>query len=156
MGFGRTSSTSSAQVMARYMLGFKDGTANIKSENKKEVDEFVWVTKDDGPDWPVGGSYLMWRKINMRIETWDRESLEGQNSIIGRVKGSDGLGSCRRDCSSWPTSVIRKSSSSGCSARSRGYRNDLLNEYIVHVSSGIFACPPGIGKTGFWGETLFA
>jgi deferrochelatase/peroxidase EfeB len=37
-----------------------------------------------------------------------------------------------------------------------GPRRDLLNEYIVHVSSGLFACPPGVGKTGYWGETLFA
>lgn len=212
MGFGRTSSTSSAQVTARNMLGFKDGTANIKSENKKEVDEFVWVTKDDGPDWLVGGSYLVSRKINMRIETWDRESLEGQNSIIGRVKGSGGpmSGGDEFDKIDFTAKgddgellVGKKShvrlahpdSNKGAKLLRRGYnfvdgsdglgqlsaglfflayqrdpekqfvpvqrslaglQNDLLNEYIVHVSSGIFACPPGIGKTGFWGETLFA
>src|SRR4029453_5765874 len=48
MGFGRTSSTSSAQVTARNMLGFKDGTANIKSEDTKDVKDFVWVTDEDG------------------------------------------------------------------------------------------------------------
>jgi hypothetical protein len=27
----------------------------------------------------------------------------------------------------------------------------------VHVSSGLFACPPGLGPDdGFWGESLFA
>ena len=31
---------------------------------------------------------LVTRKIDMRIEIWDREPLEGQESIIGRTKGS--------------------------------------------------------------------
>jgi deferrochelatase/peroxidase EfeB len=34
---------------------------------------------------------------------------------------------------------------------------DVLNEYIVHVSSGLFACPPGLGDADeFWGAALFA
>jgi deferrochelatase/peroxidase EfeB len=40
--------------------------------------------------------------------------------------------------------------------RLAGLQNDLLNEYIVHVGSGLFACPPGVGATGYWGETLLA
>ena len=35
-----------------------------------------------------------------------------------------------------------------------GSTNDALNEYIVHRSSGLFACPPGLGAKGFWGEGL--
>ncbi|MBO2442406.1 deferrochelatase/peroxidase EfeB [Actinomadura nitritigenes] len=34
--------------------------------------------------------------------------------------------------------------------------SDAMNEYIQHVGSGIFACPPGVKKGGYWGETLFA
>jgi deferrochelatase/peroxidase EfeB len=35
-------------------------------------------------------------------------------------------------------------------------RSDVLNEYIRHVSSGVFAVPPGVrDATGYWGETLF-
>ncbi|MFC7534871.1 iron uptake transporter deferrochelatase/peroxidase subunit [Actinoplanes sp. GCM10030250] len=34
---------------------------------------------------------------------------------------------------------------------------DEMNEYIRHVSSGIFACPPGVaGGDDFWGSKLFA
>ena len=210
MGFGRTSSTSSAQVTPRNLFGFKDGTANIKAESPKVVDEFVWVQPDDGPAWLTGGSYLVTRKIDMRIETWDRESLDGQENIIGRTKGpggprsggdefvepdfdatidgelaiaeqshvrlahpdfndgvqilrrgynfvdgSNGLGqlnaglffiSFQRDPDQFST--IQKSLA--------GVNNDLLNEYIVHVSSGVFACPPGVGPDGYWGEQLFA
>jgi deferrochelatase/peroxidase EfeB len=36
-------------------------------------------------------------------------------------------------------------------------RNDDMNEYLRHVSSGIFACPPGAtGSDDFWGSGLFA
>ena len=33
-------------------------------------------------------------------------------------------------------------------------RSDRLNEYIKHESSGLWACPPGVGAAGWWGETL--
>jgi deferrochelatase/peroxidase EfeB len=34
--------------------------------------------------------------------------------------------------------------------------HDALNEYITHVGSGLFACPPGIGHDRYWGEQLLA
>lgn len=34
--------------------------------------------------------------------------------------------------------------------------SDAMNEYVQHVGSGIFACPPGVKENGYWGETLFA
>jgi deferrochelatase/peroxidase EfeB len=30
-----------------------------------------------------------------------------------------------------------------------------MNEYIRHTGSSIWACPPGVGAGGWWGETLF-
>jgi deferrochelatase/peroxidase EfeB len=34
--------------------------------------------------------------------------------------------------------------------------SDLLNEYIVHIGGGTWACPPGVGKAGDWfGKALF-
>jgi deferrochelatase/peroxidase EfeB len=86
LGFGRTSSTSNRQATARNLLGFKDGTANLKSEEPENVDEFVWVHEndDDRAGWLAGGSYLVARRINMHIEPWDRTSLREQETLIGR------------------------------------------------------------------------
>ena len=211
MGFGRTSSTSTAQSTPRNLLGFKDGTANIKAEDTKDVSDFVWARTGDGPDWHVDGTYLVTRKIDMRIETWDRESLEGQEAIIGRRKGSGGPVSGGDEFAKLDFKakgkdgepVIAEKShvrlahpdfNHGAKLLRRGYnfvdgsnglgqlsaglffisyqrnpeqfvkvqrslagsQNDVLNEYIVHVSSGLFACPPGPGAKGFWGEVLFA
>jgi deferrochelatase/peroxidase EfeB len=88
LGFGRTSSTSTSQTTPRNLFGFKDGTDNLKAEDPVAVDEHVWV--HDGDDakaaWLAGGSYLIARKINMHIETWDRTSLAEQEQIVGRDK----------------------------------------------------------------------
>ncbi|NRG39846.1 deferrochelatase/peroxidase EfeB [Rathayibacter sp. VKM Ac-2804] len=88
LGFGRTSSTSTAQATPRNLFGFKDGTANVKSEEPDAVQEHVWVQDADGPAWLAGGSYLVARKIRMIIETWDRSQLGEQERVIGRSKGS--------------------------------------------------------------------
>ena len=33
--------------------------------------------------------------------------------------------------------------------------NDTLREYVVHTSSSVFACPPGVAPGGYLGESLF-
>ncbi len=88
LGFGRTSSTSTEQSTARNLFGFKDGTANLKAQDTGELDRHVWVPDADGPAWMTGGSYLVARRINMHIETWDRTSLGEQETIVGRSKGA--------------------------------------------------------------------
>ncbi len=87
LGFGRTSSTSTAQATPRNLFGFKDGTRNLKAEDGTELDRHVWVQRGDGPAWLDGGSYLVARRIRMHIEIWDRTSLAEQETIIGRTKG---------------------------------------------------------------------
>jgi len=87
LGFGRTSSTTKAQVTPRNLFGFKDGTANIRAEETSAVNDSVWVQPGDGQAWMTGGSYLVSRKIRMTIETWDRTSLREQETVIGRTKG---------------------------------------------------------------------
>jgi deferrochelatase/peroxidase EfeB len=88
LGFGRTSTTSTAQSTPRNLFGFKDGTANIKSEQAKAVEKHVWVASgaDAKADWLAGGSYLVARRFNMNIEIWDRQNLGDQEDFIGRTK----------------------------------------------------------------------
>ncbi len=90
LGFGRTSTTSTAQSTPRNLFGFKDGTANVKAEETEALDEHVWVGAGDDAksDWLAGGSYLVARRINMTIEVWDRQPLGDQESFVGRTKDS--------------------------------------------------------------------
>lgn len=85
-GFGRTSSTSRSQPTPRNLMGFKDGTNNIRAEDSEAMDEFVWVQPSDGPSWMAGGSYLIARRIQILFDVWDATSLEGQERVIGRKK----------------------------------------------------------------------
>ncbi|HWI72175.1 MAG TPA: iron uptake transporter deferrochelatase/peroxidase subunit [Baekduia sp.] len=87
LGSGRTSTTSRAQATPRNLMGFKDGTANIKLEDANELAQHVWVgNTQDEPAWLRNGSYLVARRIRMLIEVWDRASLKDQEQTIGRTK----------------------------------------------------------------------
>lgn len=68
---------------ARNLFAFKDGTANantLKNESKN-----LWINHDG---WLKGGSYLVVRRIQMHLETWDRTSLNGQDETFGRHRAT--------------------------------------------------------------------
>jgi deferrochelatase/peroxidase EfeB len=88
LGFGRTSTTSTAQATPRNLLGFKDGTRNIKAEQTELLNQHVWVGQETDQPWLRGGSYMVTRKIRMFVENWDRDYLQDQENIIGRAKVS--------------------------------------------------------------------
>lgn len=88
LGYGRTSSTSTAQKTERNLFGFKDGTNNIKAEDSASVNRFVWVSGQ--PAWLDGGTYLVARRIQMTLETWDRAALREQETVFGRTKNEGG------------------------------------------------------------------
>ncbi|MEU1732111.1 iron uptake transporter deferrochelatase/peroxidase subunit [Streptosporangium sp. NPDC020145] len=209
LGFGRTSSTSRAQATPRNLMGFKDGTNNLKLEDEALLAEQLWVAPGDGQDWMTGGSYLVTRKIRMMVETWDRAPLDEQQQIFGRDKGEgaplgrkaefDPVDFNARDAAGQPfikadahVRLAHPSSNGNAHLLRRGYnyvdgsdglgrldaglffmayqrdphrqfvpiqlslaRHDALNEYIKHVSSGLFACPGGVRDAGdYWGRTL--
>ncbi|KAB8197364.1 deferrochelatase/peroxidase EfeB [Nonomuraea phyllanthi] len=210
LGFGRTSSTSRAQATPRNLLGFKDGTDNLKLEDADLLRDQLWASPQDSSAWMAGGTYLVTRKIRMEIETWDRTSLAEQEQIFGRdkgegaplgaraefdpidfaakgpsgepyikddahvrlahpssngdahllrrgynyVDGSDGLG--RLDAGLFFIAYQRDPRKQFVPVQMRLARHDALNEYIKHISSGLFACPPGVRDAGdYWGRTLF-
>jgi deferrochelatase/peroxidase EfeB len=88
LGFGRTSSTSRSQETPRNLMGFKDGTNNLKAEDTALMETHVWVGADDQPSWMSGGTYLVARRIRMALEVWDHNLLEEQEWVIGREKVS--------------------------------------------------------------------
>lgn len=77
-----------AAITPRNLIGFKDGTGNIRSGDRAAMDRHVWVADGDGPSWMAGGSYLVTRRIRIWFDTWDATSLEEQERVIGRRKRS--------------------------------------------------------------------
>jgi deferrochelatase/peroxidase EfeB len=212
LGFGRTSSTSTSQATPRNLMGFKDGTNNLKSEDTAAFEKFVWVGEGSDQAWMRGGSYLVSRRIRMLIENWDTDFLADQENVFGRVKDSGApLGGTHefdpvrlnaRHADGTPViplnAHIRLAShvtNDGIRFLRRGYsytdgidqdtglldaglffivfcqdahaqfvpvqtrlgQHDLLNEYIRHTSSALFAVPPGLSGPGdYYGKAFFA
>jgi deferrochelatase/peroxidase EfeB len=69
----------------RNLMGFKDRTSNPSINDAAAMERFVWVG-DEGPDWMRGGSYVVFRRIRMALEHWDRMPLDFQERTFGRHK----------------------------------------------------------------------
>jgi deferrochelatase/peroxidase EfeB len=83
IGFGRASAGRN-QSTPRNLMGYKDGTRNLKDD--ADFDRFVWVA--GGPAWQRHGTYQVVRKIQMHIENWDSDRVSDQNTVFGRSKVS--------------------------------------------------------------------
>ena len=86
LGFGRTASTGADQQTERNLMGFKDGTRNIKNNDNDALNQHVWVGDEAGQPWIKGGSYLVARRIRIFVEAWDRDRLSDQEAVFGRSK----------------------------------------------------------------------
>jgi deferrochelatase/peroxidase EfeB len=71
------------------------------------------------------------------------------------VDGSDGLG--RLNAGLFFISYQRDAHKQFVPVQRQLAHHDQMNEYTRHVSSGLFACPPGVrDPADFWGRALFA
>jgi deferrochelatase/peroxidase EfeB len=86
-GFGRTGN-SSHQPMPRNLMGFLDGTANIKVEDTAQMNASVWAAGPASPGWMHGGSYLVARRIEIALARWDATTVDRQEHTIGRKKAA--------------------------------------------------------------------
>ena len=70
------------------------------------------------------------------------------------VDGSDGLG--RLNAGLFFLAYQRDPRTAFIPIQTRLARQDALNEYISHVGSALFACPPGVQPGQYWGQALFS
>jgi deferrochelatase/peroxidase EfeB len=188
-GFGRTGNSRS-QPMPRNLMGFFDGTANIKVEDTRTLKDSVWAARPASPGWMHGGSYQVVRRIEIALGAWDETAVNTQERTIGRKKASGQL------LASIPlrAHILLSSpgANNGAKIMRRGYSYldgidratgapaagllficyqrdprrqfipiqsqlavlDSLNQFIRHIGSAIFACPPGAALGGYVGEGL--
>lgn len=205
LGFGRASA-GPGQETPRNLMGFKDGTRNVATDD--EYKKFVWVGNSDQP-WMNGGSYQVVRKIRMLLETWDTDRIGDQQTIFGRHKaeGSPLTGTKEFDTPDFAATdkdgqpvidtashvaLAARENNGGVMIRRRSYNytdgldstgqlnagllfisyqndpasfinlqtklgaSDLLNEYIRHIGSAIFAVPPVPESGHYVGQPLFS
>nr|WP_300397358.1 iron uptake transporter deferrochelatase/peroxidase subunit [uncultured Rhodococcus sp.] len=113
-------------------------------------DEFDPLDRDStGPDGP-----LIDTAAHVRLAS--KEELGGVQ-ILRRgynfTDGSDGFG--HLDAGLFFIAYCRDPLTQFVPMQRALARNDAMNEYIQHVGSAVFACPPGLGESDYWGSTLF-
>lgn len=69
----------------RNLMGFKDGTHNPPVKDPAAMERYVWSGKE-GPAWMDGGSYVVFRRIRIALEHWDRVPVSFQEQTVGRKK----------------------------------------------------------------------
>ncbi|KUJ70235.1 peroxidase [Streptomyces albus subsp. albus] len=87
-GFNRSPGATAHPMTARNLMGQVDGTNNPKPA-EKDFRQRVFVADGSSPEWMAGGSYAVFRRIRMLLDSWDHLSLAQQEKVIGRRK-SDG------------------------------------------------------------------
>ena len=69
----------------RNLLGFHEGIDNLR--RGKDLDRHVWVTRGERT-WMVGGTFLVVRRIELRLAAWQALSVAEQERVIGRRRDS--------------------------------------------------------------------
>ncbi|TCM89819.1 deferrochelatase/peroxidase EfeB [Paenibacillus sp. BK033] len=87
-GFQRTGGSDPKGATPRNLMGFKDGTGNPDTKDEALMNDVVWAQSGDGTPWMAGGSYMVVRRIRIRVEVWDRSTLGDQEATFGRHRGS--------------------------------------------------------------------
>jgi dye decolorizing peroxidase len=159
-------------------MGQVDGTDNPEF-GTDQFNELVWIK--DGPEWAIGGTQLVLRRIKMNLDTWDRLSTDQKEGVIGRKlsNGAPLTGTKERDLPNFdaagekgqqffrrPFNYEIPGQEAGslwtayCANLSEQYvpiqtaldQGDLLNLWTTPVGSSIWVIPSGFAK----GETLAA
>jgi dye decolorizing peroxidase len=86
-GFHRPVGTAPVGVTGRNLFGQVDGTENPQP-GTDDFDRVVWIA-EDAPDWLLGGSALLLRRIAMDLRVWGGLDLATKEASIGR-RLSDG------------------------------------------------------------------
>ncbi|MCG8468071.1 MAG: Dyp-type peroxidase, partial [Gemmatimonadetes bacterium] len=88
VGFGRPDK--------REFLRFDDGIDNLRPGEGDEMERLVYVDRSQHePDWCIGGSYLVYRKIRERMPVW--EFGLGDNATAVRVAQEAAIGREKAD-----------------------------------------------------------
>lgn len=80
-GFTNAIGSSPEGKTQRNLMGQVDGTDN-PDLNTDDFSNLVWI--ENGPDWAIGGTQLVLRRIRMNLDTWDMLGREDKEEVIGR------------------------------------------------------------------------
>ncbi|MEY4275861.1 MAG: hypothetical protein RIS26_324 [Actinomycetota bacterium] len=80
-GFANAVGVTNPGSTQRNLMGQVDGTDN-PIPGSEVFNQQVWI--QEGPEWAIGGTQLVLRRIKMNLDTWDRLSTAQKEGVIGR------------------------------------------------------------------------
>ena len=80
-GFAHTPGVVKPGVTHRNLMGQVDGTAN-PGLNTDDFARIVWM--NEGPSWAIGGTQMVFRRIAMKLDSWDQLGTGSKEEVIGR------------------------------------------------------------------------
>ena len=80
-GFSNAQGVSPSGTRQRNLMGQVDGTDN-PALGSDDFNRLVWI--ESGPEWAVGGTILVLRRIAMQLDTWDMLGRADKELVIGR------------------------------------------------------------------------
>lgn len=89
----------------RNLMGFRDGSLNVKANDAAAMTQHVWADPQDA-SWMKGGSYMVVRPTRIALEHWDRMKLAFQEQTIGRSKRSGAPPGGRREGDPLPLEAV--------------------------------------------------
>ncbi|MFF2352822.1 iron uptake transporter deferrochelatase/peroxidase subunit [Kitasatospora sp. NPDC058115] len=88
-GFARTPGATAAPMTGRNLMGQIDGTNNPRPGEEGFAAKVFVTAGGEQPAWLAGGSFLVFRRIRMLLDSWEALPVDRQERVIGRRK-SDG------------------------------------------------------------------
>ncbi|WP_406200905.1 iron uptake transporter deferrochelatase/peroxidase subunit [Kitasatospora sp. NBC_01560] len=85
-GFARTPGATAHPVTGRNLMGQIDGTNNPRPGEDGFAGKVFCAAGGGQPDWLAGGSYLVFRRIRMLLDSWEALPQDRQERVIGRRK----------------------------------------------------------------------
>ncbi|WP_024286235.1 Dyp-type peroxidase [Cellulomonas sp. KRMCY2] len=79
-GFRRSPGTTPPGTTMRNLMGQLDGTRNLSPVDDEDL---IWHD-DTAPDWLVGGTSMVLRRIAMDLDTWDGVDRPVREAVLGR------------------------------------------------------------------------
>jgi deferrochelatase/peroxidase EfeB len=165
----------------RDLLGFLEGADNLRFP--QQLERHVWAGARDRT-WMAGGTYLVYRRVRLRLAAWNALAVEDQERIVGRRRATgaalapdtghvalaaprDGEGGMLRrgvayldagagelDAGLVFVAFVRDPRRQYVPVQRRLAAHDALCAYAVHTASAVFAVPPAARPAGFVADAL--
>ncbi|ADB33065.1 Dyp-type peroxidase family [Kribbella flavida DSM 17836] len=116
----------------RNLLGLQDGTANPPPGPGR--DRLVWADTAAEPAWMHGGTYLVFRRIRLRLPEWSLTPVDQQDQAVGRRADGSPLSAAPGADPSTPLDLVARDAAGGPAIPARAHVRQM-HRFKLHRRS---------------------